>query len=376
VWEDERDDGGDVYVSRYNPDTDAAWGTPLKINDDATTVEQGQPKVAVGADGHVYAVWEDRREESDEGDPESDVYFSRWISGTTWSEANWRANVRLSDAAMIWAGAPDIVVGSSGTVYAAWVEKVDTCSGIGCSWDYQVVAGRSEDRGETWDRAVVQRLVGASGDLDDYRDPALGVDRQGRLYLAWIHYTGSSHSESDVRFSLSPDGGVHWTEPRVLNTPRQVVDNDAPVALAADWDGQVVAAWEDWRAGGGGSDVFATGYPADNYLSSGVYVRTFEPGGIVSWDSITWTATLAPHTGLQLATRVLTETGAAWTDWVIHPASGAVLPHPAGRQLQYRAVFTSTAPPQPNASAVLDAVVIAYTPSASPIYLPLVLRHG
>ncbi len=375
IWEDERDDDGDVYIARYNPDTDASWSAPVQVNDDATTVEQSQPQVTVDVDGNVYAVWEDRREESGESDPESDVYFSRWISGTVWSAANWITNTRLSDASMIWAGEPDIVVGSTGTLHAAWVEKVDTCQGIGCSWDYQIVVGRSDDGGETWSSTVVHRLLGASADLDEYRDPALGFDRQGRLYLAWIHYSGTSHSESNVRFSLSPDGGARWTEFRVLNTPRLVVDNDAPVALTSDFDGHVVVAWEDWRAGGGSSDVYATGYPADNYLSSGTYVRTLDAGGLASWGAITWTATISPHTGLQLATRVMTDAGAGWTDWVVHTASGESLSHPDGRQLQYRAIFTSTAPPPANDTAVLDEVIVSYQPY-SQIYLPLVLRES
>lgn len=372
IWEDERDDDGDIYISRYNPDTDAAWSTPIKINNDVTTVEQSKPKVVVDTDGDVYAVWEDRREESDEDDPQSDVYFSNWISGTAWIGANWSANTRLSEATMIWAGEPDIVVGPTGTLYAAWVEKVDTCEGIGCSWDYQIVVGRSDDSGATWNRTVVHRLVGASADNDDYRDPALGVDRQGRLYLAWTHLSGSSHSDSNVHFSLSPDDGVNWTEPRILNTPRLVVDSDAPAALTADFDGRVVIAWEDWRAGGGSSDVYATGYPADNYLPAGSYVRTLDTGGLASWDAITWTAAVSPGTGLQIATRVLTETGADWTNWVMHTTSGESLPHPDGRQLQYRAVFTSTTPPT-NGTAVLDEVIISYQPFPH-IYLPLVIR--
>ncbi len=371
TWEDEYQDEGDIYVSRYNPDTDTAWSTPIKVNDDSTSVEQSKPQVAVDADGNVYAVWEDRREDSDEDDPESDVYFSGWISGTTWNGSNWSANVRLSDASMIWAGEPDLVVGPTDDLYAAWVEQVDTCQGIGCSWDYQIVVGHSHDGGATWNRTVVHRLFDASSDLDEYRDPALGVDGQGQLYLAWIHYSGSSHSESNVRFCLSPDGGEHWTEFRVINTPHLVVDNDAPVALASDLDGQVVAVWEDWRAGGGSSDVYASGYPADDYLSTGTYVRTLDPGGLVSWGTITWTATIPPNTGLQVATRVMV--GGGWTNWVAHGTSGDSLSHPDGRQLQYRVTFSATAPPPANDSATLDEVIISYQPHFQ-IYLPLVLR--
>ena len=96
---------------------------------------------------------------------------------------------------------------------------------------------------------------------------------------------------------------------------------------------------------------------------------------MASWDAITWTATISPNTGLQLATRVLTESGASWTNWIMHSTSGEALPHPDGRQIQYRAVFTSTAPPPANDTAVLDEVVISYQP-ASYVYLPLLIRSS
>ena len=365
IWEDERDDDGDVYISRYT----SSWGAPVKVNDDATTVEQSKPKVAVDVDGNVYAVWEDRREDED-----GQVYFSRWISGTVWDESNWMPNVRLSNPTMCSASAPDITVGSLGILYATWVEKIRT--GPSCTtFDYQIVVARSNDQGENWNHAIVKRLYDASGGgaVSSYEYPAISVDQSGKVYMTWIHVPDqTAYAESNVLFALSPDRGQHWTTSRILNAG-QAVCGDAPLSLVSSFEGEVVAAWEDYREPSG-RQIYATGYPADNYLSNGSYVRTLDVGGMASWDAITWTATISPNTGLQLATRVLTETSAGWTNWVMHTSSGEALPHPDGRQIQYRAVFTSTHG-FPNQTAVLDEVIISYQPR-SYVYLPLLIRSN
>jgi len=120
VWEDERDDDGDIYISRYNPDVDSAWSTPVKVSDDATGAEQREPNLAVDVDGNVYVVWEDLRENDD-----GEIYFSSWISGT-WGTGTWSTNSQLNVPTMDWANDPDIVAGPGGVLFAAWMERVPT----------------------------------------------------------------------------------------------------------------------------------------------------------------------------------------------------------------------------------------------------------
>jgi hypothetical protein len=364
VWEDERDDDGDIYISRYNPDVDLAWSTPVKVSDVITPTEQRNPNLTVDADGNVYVVWEELRENDD-----GEIYFSRWISGT-WGTGTWSANSMVSDPAMDWANAPDIVAGPGGVLFAAWYERVPTGP---ATYDFQIVVARSVDSGDTWSRSVVRRLSNASASNASYRNPAIGVDLLGKVYVAWIHSPDQQAATSSVLFSLSPDGGGHWTEPRVLSRqPRNKVDISTVPGLVTGFDGEVVVAWSDYRDGSS-PQIYATGYPADNYLTSGEYNRTFDAGGPAAWGTITWTATITPNTGLQIATRVMTTAGAGWTDWFTHTASGDAIPHPSGRLIRYRAVFTSTALPG-NDTSVLDAVVISYEQYR--VFLPLVLREG
>ncbi len=362
IWEDERDDAGDLYISRYNPDVDTAWSSPVKINDDGTGNEQREPALVVDGEGNAYAVWEDTR-----NDPDGQIYFSRWMSGTTWG--TWSTNTRLSDPLMDWGHDPDIVAGPGGVLFAAWVERVPT-GPASSTYDFQVVVARSDDDGGTWTSSVVHRLDKASASNAFYAAPAIGIGPAGVVYVAWLHSPDSQASTSNILFSQSPDGGIHWTRPRVLSSPGGTVDVDtSPTLLSNLLASPVAVAWQDFRDGAS-TQIYATGYPADHYLTSGEYNRTLDAGGPAAWGNITWTATITPGTDLVLATRVMTAVGAGWTAWYTHAASGEAIPHPSGRFIQYRARFTSGG----NDTPVLDKVVISYEQYRT--YLPFVLRES
>ena len=66
----------------------------------------------------------------------------------------------------------------------------------------------------------------------------------------------------------------------------------------------------------------------------------------------------------------MTEPGANWTDWYTYTSSDESIPHPSGRFIQYRAVFTTSVVTQ---TPVLDEVVISYQQYR--IFLPLVLKQ-
>lgn len=365
AWEDARaGDDGDVYLSRFNPDEMVAWSVPFQIHDDVTpAAAQRRPALTVDAAGNVYAVWEDTRENDD-----GEIYFSRWLSGTAWNASTWRAPVRLSDPEMDWGAGPDIVAAPGGGLYAAWMERVPT-GPASSTYDFQIVVARSQDRGETWTPGVVQRLYAASATNASYFNPALGVDWGGRVYVAWMFSPDQQASSSDVLLAVSPDRGQHWTVPRTLSRPAGDVDVDTLPALVTDFEGRTVVAWQDFRDGAS-TQIYATGYPSEDYLTRGEYRTTFDAGGLVAWQNITWTVTGQPGAGLTLATRVRVSASAQWSDWVTHTVLGEVPSHPSAQFIQYRAVLTGAGGDTP----ALDAVSIAYK-SQYYLYLPLVLRQ-
>ena len=59
VWEDSRNDGGDIYFSFLPPNGN--WGANVRVNDDTGMESQRDPAIAVDSQGNAYALWEDRR---------------------------------------------------------------------------------------------------------------------------------------------------------------------------------------------------------------------------------------------------------------------------------------------------------------------------
>ncbi|HDD24720.1 MAG TPA: exo-alpha-sialidase, partial [Chloroflexi bacterium] len=350
VWEDERDDGGDIYISRYDG---SGWSDPVKVSDDTTGAEQRTPAVIADDPGNVYVIWEDARDDYD-----GEIFFSRWLTGTAWGTGTWSANVKLSDPTADMAKYPDIAVGP-GALFAAWVERK--------SGYFNLVVARSTDQGANWERFVVDSVYyqTPSGDFVSYKYPAISSDPMGRVYVTWLQAQGT---DSRILFSLSPDGGQHWSKPRTLDYGSSLSEDTAP-AIAVSFDGKTAVAWHDRRDDPNNPQIYATGYPADSYLPAGQYVRTFDAHGPVSWGTITWTASISPGTGLQIATCVMTAPGAPCSPWHTYSHPGESIPHTSGQIIRYRATFTSTG----GATAVLDEVIISYEQYR--VFLPLMLKQ-
>ena len=361
IWESERSDNGDIQIARYNPDTDGAWSAPITVSDDTTGAEQSQPALAADAAGNLYAVWTDTRSDDDGA-----VYFSRWLSGTTWADGSWSAAVQLSAADVDWGIEADIKASPDGSLYAAWMERVPTGP---ATYDFQIVVAHSTDQGATWTKTVVNRLYGASATNAFYQAPSLGVMNPGRTLVAWLHSPDAQAATSDILAAVSFDRGAHWSLPRRLNTA-STVDVDSFPAVATDRAGGAVVAWQDFRLGAS-THIFAAGYPADRYALRGSYLAAALPGAQVTWNTLVWTATVPANTGLSLLTRVYVDAATGWSDWITHTVSPVTLTHGEGEILQVQANFTSDGFGTPT----LDGIQATYESSVA-LYLPLLMRSN
>lgn len=358
IWEDERNDAGDIYISRY----DTSWGAPFKISDGSSAKEQQTPDIATDSSGNVFAVWHDARSNDD-----GDIYFSSWFSGSSWDAGNWSANSRLNDSSVDWARTnPSITSGSDNKLYVAWAERVPTGP---ATYNFQIVVASSSDSGSSWTNSVVHTLV--SDGLSNYAAPSVDVDASGRLYVAWLHNTTQHATDGVILSAISPDQGTHWTEPYTVSGAAEDVKSTALPCLEYAGDGQLLVAWDDFRDAT--PDIYAAAFPVGDYLSSGEYTASFDSGRMSRWESISWTSTVPANTALSLASRVKSSSDAAWSSWISHGSSGETLSHDPARYIEYRASFTAS---DTTVTPVLEAVEILYNQTSWPLFIPAATGAG
>jgi hypothetical protein len=90
-------DPGDVYYIRSS-DGGVTFGTPFKLNTDATTRAQWQPCLSAGTDGSLFATWYDERETESctKGNPAVPCY-RMWGRKSTDNGVSWLADMPFSD---------------------------------------------------------------------------------------------------------------------------------------------------------------------------------------------------------------------------------------------------------------------------------------
>jgi len=287
LWTDLRNGDQDIFFST-SVDGGLTW-TPDLLVSDGPSGNQWLPSLAVNATGTLYAAWTDDRT----GDGEVRV-SSSGDGGATWTpsvqvnppSAGWQAthqgSIALSTNGSVHVayGDPDPpgtnVVATSynggvtwpvlastnipvpGGFPPAWQRLASDVNGLHALWDdylleFDIYSASSADGGVTWTTPAVE-VNGESGTVRDDR-PDIAVDGNGALYAVW---TDNREYPEDVRFARSADGGLTWTSPNVL-----VSDVFGPAAqrdarIGVDGSGTLYVVWEDYRVGGGDSDIYAS----------------------------------------------------------------------------------------------------------------------
>ncbi|HKZ48553.1 MAG TPA: exo-alpha-sialidase [Thermoplasmata archaeon] len=241
AWRDTRLGNQDIFAA-YSADGGMTWSAGVRVNDDATAVNQDSPSAASAGD-LFHVVWRDRRNDG------GDVMHSRF-SGT------WSANVRVDDdATFSRARDATILAGLGGNPDALGVVFAD--DRIPGEEDIFFVG--SSDGGLTWGDGLPNTDVRANDDTvggNVARWPAI-AEAGGRLVVAWADDRATG-ADFDVFATSSLDYGATWGD--------GVPDNDARVnddevgngidqapnpdrtALAPLGTG-VLAAWLDQREG-------------------------------------------------------------------------------------------------------------------------------
>lgn len=157
------------------------------------------------------------------------------------------------------AEAPGVTIDGNGRLWIAW------------AYAGHLYVQHSDDTGATFSRAVtVNRFPEAISARGENR-PKIAVDKKGHVYVSWTtplekRFTGH------IRFSRSTDGGEHFAEPITVNDNLDITGHRFD-ALGVNRDGDVYLAWLDKR------HRHQAEQAGDKYRGAALYTARSDNGG-------------------------------------------------------------------------------------------------
>ena len=250
AWEDYRNGkpNPDIYFS-YRP-AGGPWGPNVRVNDDAETLGQHYPSIAVDSSLNAYVAWEDYRH----GNDNPDIFFSYRPSGGSWG-----VNVQVNDdVGTAFQRHVSLAVDPDGNAYALWEDFRNGHYDIYFSY---------RPSGGAWGANV--RVNDDTG-TDEQWYPSISVDHDGNAYAVWEDGRDGVHRH--IYFSYRPAGGS-WSENVMVNDAGEA--NQGSSIVAADPGGNAYAVWKDGRQGN--PDIYSSYRPKGGAWSANVRVND-DPG--------------------------------------------------------------------------------------------------
>jgi len=238
VWTDTRSPilGPDIFYAN-STNGGLSFNPSVRVNDDVTSTEQGQPAIAVGPNRDVDVVWRDPRSAA----KGPDIYFSKSSDlGVTWSP-NIYVNSDVGSAAQ---QDPTIAVDLAGTIYVAWTDgrNANTAPDIYEAWSANAGASFGANVQVNDDRGLAPQL-----------SPSL-VANAGKIQIAWADYRTGGSTNYDI-YTASSEDGISWSPNMKVNDDTLPNNFQMNPSIAVDAAGDVFAAFLDSRAIGW--DVYA-----------------------------------------------------------------------------------------------------------------------
>ncbi|MFQ6107122.1 MAG: hypothetical protein ACE5QF_06005 [Thermoplasmata archaeon] len=212
-----------MSISRDGGDT---WMEGIRVDHGAPGVVSGMPRVSVGSDGVVYAVWHDSRIPGSQ----FHIFAAKSVDGGM----AWLGDYQISTSHLVNAY-PALASSRGGDIYVAWQE-------YGENHTTSILVGRSTD-GSSWN---ITEVAAGGNYSTSRRTPDVAVNDSGSILVSWMFCDTSGNDF--VQFSRSDDGAKTWMSPvQVSHGPPDVSSMFGP-RLATD-HGTIYATWSDDRNG-------------------------------------------------------------------------------------------------------------------------------
>jgi prepilin-type N-terminal cleavage/methylation domain-containing protein len=227
VWQDSRDDCGDIYLHKVTPDGNKGWAVEVKVTSDAPGNCQMNPYLRIDANNNVYVAWTDNRQGN------QDIYAQKFDSSGT---KLWANDLRVdTDPGAANQNFVSFDFDSTGNIYFSWTDWRDVNQNI-------YAQKYSADGANLWGSDV--QINTYDNGTDQYYSQV--VVSGNFVYFAWTDERQGNRDVYAQKYNL--DGTKQWSSDLRVNTDNTNSDQYS-AGLAVDSAGTVYVTWQDNRAG-------------------------------------------------------------------------------------------------------------------------------
>jgi hypothetical protein len=220
--------GGSLYYARWDGNR---WSRPAAVLR-SPAGKADQPSLAIVGD-QLHVAWS--------GGPTGEIFYSRAFTRDAYATGAWSEPLPLGDAA---GSSPRIVADLAGRLHVVYAVPLNEGRGIVYVRSDDPSTSPGTSGGATWSEAT-QVFDAAAAGWPRVDHPALAVDEQGTIHVAWVRapLPGNGLPEG-VYYAHSVDQGETWSEPFLVAEGAY----DWP-QVAATLTGQVHLVWSDVSRG-------------------------------------------------------------------------------------------------------------------------------
>jgi hypothetical protein len=245
VWTATKDSVTNVYLATSS-DGGATFSEPRRVNDqdgDVSANNEQPPRVVMAGARNLTVFWSKRNEGPQKTRRDAIRMARSSDGGRTFTPARFSHDPAFTGAR----GWESLAVGPNGTVHVVWLDGRDAERKMAAAAAHGGAAHKGQPPQDAYhatiapDGRITEHLL-ATGVCFCCKT-AVAVDARGAVYAAWRHiFPGSMR---DIAFAVSTDGGRRFTTPVRVSEDNWELNGcpeDGP-ALAVDRDGVIHLAW-------------------------------------------------------------------------------------------------------------------------------------